>query len=470
MCNTQTTFHHKNIPFHGDFFSYYKNIARWDSTSFQQPVLLDSSKANPTGDTYSIIGCHSYKSFTSDKEGTWVRTPSTTTLYPSASFLPMIQDELDCHRLPHLPHTPMTGGCIGFFSYDYTRQTLSIDLEAPLQVAMPDAVMTFFDTFIIYHHEGNCITLISLGITGSAVHTIDTLIQLVPSQDAMSYDIPDLSSFAVGPMTSPFSQDDYEQRIQTMMDYMENGHIYVGNMTQTFSGSFTGDSLPLYERLRRINPAPFSAYLPYDDFCVLSSSPERFFNVQDGLITTRPIKGTVPRGTTPELDLAMANQLQSSEKDKSELLMIVDLERNDLSKICIPGTVHVPELFKLEAYATVFHLVSTVTGTLKPTVPLTDTIPALFPGGSITGAPKRRAVEIIDELEAGARHLYTGCIGYFGFNQSTDFNIVIRTLLINDHRIFLGVGGGITWESNTSDEYTETLDKANALFKALGLL
>ena len=204
-----------------------------------------------------------------------------------------------------------------------------------------------------------------------------------------------------------------------------------------------------------------------EDFYILSSSPERFLKIESGVIETRPIKGTRPRGENTDEDERYKNELLESEKDKSELLMIVDLERNDLSKVCKPNTVKVTELFKLEEYSTVFHLVSTVVGEIKEEHSPIDCIKACFPGGSITGAPKIRSMEIIDELEKVRRNIYTGSIGYIGLDGNSDFNIVIRTALIKENKAYFGVGGGITYESIERMEYDETLDKARALMNVL---
>ena len=238
-------------------------------------------------------------------------------------------------------------------------------------------------------------------------------------------------------------------------------------MTQRFWCYNEDDSFDIYKKLRSINKAPFSAYLNFEDFQIISSSPERFIQVFNNKAHTRPIKGTRPRGNNVEEDEKNKLELFNSEKDKAELLMVVDLERNDFSKVCKPHTVKVTENFKLEEYATVFHLVSTVEGELKEDVSAVRCIKECFPGGSITGTPKIRAMEIIEELEGLKRNLYTGSIGYFDIRGNCDFNIVIRTIIKKDNRAYFGVGGGITWDSNPEDEWFETIDKAKALMKVL---
>jgi len=219
--------------------------------------------------------------------------------------------------------------------------------------------------------------------------------------------------------------------------------------------------------LRRINPAAFSVLMKLDGFDIISSSPERFLKIEQGAVETRPIKGTRPRGQTEEEDMLNRLALLNSEKDRAELLMIVDLERNDLSKVCKPHSIKVTQLYKLEEYSTVFHLVSIIKGQLKDKVDAVSCLQACFPGGSITGTPKIRAMEIIDELEGLKRSIYTGCIGYFSFDGNADFNIVIRTIIKQDDQVYFGVGGGITWDSDEDAEYQETLDKAKALMRVI---
>ena len=227
------------------------------------------------------------------------------------------------------------------------------------------------------------------------------------------------------------------------------------------------DSFKIYSKLRQINRAPFSAFLNLDDFEIISSSPERFLNVIDKIVTTRPIKGTRPRGKDKVEDEKNKLELLNSEKDKAELLMVVDLERNDLSKVCEKNTVKVTELFTLETYATVFHLVSEITGKLKEDITSIKCMRECFPGGSITGTPKIRSMEVIEEVEGVRRNIYTGSIGYFDFRGNSDFNIIIRTILKKDNKAYFGVGGGITIESEERAEYEESLDKAKALMRVL---
>ncbi|MBN1299152.1 MAG: aminodeoxychorismate synthase component I, partial [Actinobacteria bacterium] len=268
-------------------------------------------------------------------------------------------------------------------------------------------------------------------------------------------------------LTSNFTKGNYLKAVEKAKKYIHDGDIYQVNMTQRFTCRPVIKPYDLYFILRRKNPAPFSAYLSFPEFSIGSSSPERFIMLRDGEIQTRPIKGTRPRGASAREDKRYKTELKKSIKDRAELNMIVDLERNDLGKFCKYGTVKVSEHAVVEKYARVFHLVSTVTGKVQKGYDIADILKATFPGGSITGAPKIRAMEIIDELENVARGVYTGSIGYIGNDASMDLNIVIRTFLIKDGIFYYNAGGGIVEDSCAESEYMETLDKGLALKETL---
>ena len=254
-----------------------------------------------------------------------------------------------------------------------------------------------------------------------------------------------------------------------MREYIIAGDIFQANLSQRFQTRLPEKPFDLYRRLRRRNPAPFAAYLDYGDMAILSASPERFLRLdeQRRLVETRPIKGTRPRGLGPMHDAALGRALAESEKDRAENVMIVDLLRNDLSRVCRAGTVRVPELFALEHHPTVHHLVSTVIGELEPGAQAADLIRAAFPGGSITGAPKVRAMEIIAELEPTQRGVYCGSVGYISVTGAMDTSIVIRTYLALRGQVYFQAGGGIVADSDPELEYRETLDKARGLIETL---
>jgi para-aminobenzoate synthetase component 1 len=270
-------------------------------------------------------------------------------------------------------------------------------------------------------------------------------------------------------LKSNFSHEEYLKAVENVREYIRAGDIFQVNLSQRFEADLNIPPYELYQRLRKINPAPFASYLGFDGVSVVGASPERFLKVQGDWVETRPIKGTRPRGKSEAEDRALADELLASIKDRAENVMIVDLERNDLGRVCRYGTVRVTELAILETYPTVFHLTSTVKGRLCEDKDRIDLLKATFPGGSITGAPKVRAMEIIDELESTRRSVYTGSIGYLSFSGEMDLNIVIRTFLVKGGRAYFQVGGGIIYDSEPEAEYVETLDKARALIQALNL-
>ena len=269
-------------------------------------------------------------------------------------------------------------------------------------------------------------------------------------------------------LRSTFTHRGYLNAVAKVREYIVAGDIFQANLSQRFQAPLREQPFDLYRRLRRRNPAPFAAYLAFDDVTVLSASPERFLRLDpDGQVETRPIKGTRPRGLGPMHDAALGRALAESVKDRAENVMIVDLLRNDLSRVCRPGSVRVPELFALEQHPTVHHLVSTVLGALEPGADAVDLVRAAFPGGSITGAPKVRAMEIIAELEPTRRGVYCGSIGYLSATGAMDTSIVIRTFVLRDGELYFQAGGGIVADSDPELEYRETLDKAAGLIATL---
>jgi len=263
------------------------------------------------------------------------------------------------------------------------------------------------------------------------------------------------------------SQADYLQKFERIQQYLQSGDCYQINLAQRFTAGFEGDAYSAYLQLRHSNQAPFSAFIRLADAAVLSISPERFIEVKARQVETKPIKGTKPRFADPLLDTQSAEALRHSTKDRAENVMIVDLLRNDLGKVCTPGTVRVPALFAIESFPAVHHLVSTVTGQLDALYQPIDALRAAFPGGSITGAPKVRAMQIIEELEPHRRSVYCGAIGYISQHGHMDTNIAIRTLVISDQQIHCWAGGGIVADSQGMAEYQETYDKVGKILPVL---
>ena len=423
-------------------------------------AFLDSSLVNQLG-RYSIIGAYPYLRLVKDDSGFYINGQKTT----ESTFEEYLKKYLLEHKDENKSSLPMVSGAIGYFSYEYGRKLMQVSSCKENLVSIPDAMLIFYDFYVIEDRHEKKTYLVANGITEDAEKLLSCVERRIsePTEETAgictdSYNIE---------VTPNFEKEEYKQAVDDVIRYIIEGDIYITNMTQQLKVKSDKKPLDVFYNLRENNPSPFGGYMDYGDFQIVCASPERFLKMKQGHVNTRPIKGTRKRGETSEEDLFMRTELENSEKDKSELLMIVDLERNDLNRVCRPGSVKVTELFTVEEYATVFHLVSDIEGELEEGKTVMDLLEAAFPGGSITGAPKYRAMEIIDELENNQRNLYTGSIGYLTLDGDCDFNIVIRTALHKDGMYYLGVGGGITAESDLEFEYEETLQKAKAVLEAM---
>ncbi|MFN8073905.1 MAG: aminodeoxychorismate synthase component I [Kineosporiaceae bacterium] len=364
------------------------------------------------------------------------------------------------------PALPLTAGLLGYLAYDLKDclealpRTSVDDLGLPLMHLVAPRVLLVQD-----RRTGEA-TLLAPVLEGDDV-PVDARLARFRAALAAPPAPPEWEPEGSGACTSAFTREDYMAAVEACRRYIVDGDIYQVNMSQRFETPFTGDPFGLFTSMFEANPAPFFAYVNAGDHQIVSTSPERFLELRDGRVETRPIKGTRPRGATPELDAAMRAELHASPKEDAELSMIVDLLRNDIGRACAPGTVEVAEHKRLEAYQNVHHLVSTVTGRLADGLDAVDLLRATFPGGSITGCPKIRAMEVIDELEPVRRHVYTGSIGYVGFDGTMDLNIAIRTATFTGGRAVFSVGGGIVYDSDPASEFEETLHKGRTLMDAL---
>jgi para-aminobenzoate synthetase component I len=395
--------------------------------------------------------------------------------------------------VPGLP--PFQGGAAGYLAYDWGAVLERIPAPRYDDLAIPDVIFPIYDWVIAWDHAEHRAWLISTGIpergparavraaarltfarerlSGKYLSTevnAPAAAATQPAECAPSYPVSDTEIPPGVELRSSFTHRGYLGALTRVREYIIAGDIFQANLSQRFEAPLRESPWSLYRRLRALNPAPFAAYLDFGGIAIASASPERFLRLDAAReIEARPIKGTRPRGFYPAHDAALGRALQESEKDRAENLMIVDLMRNDLSRVSVPGSVHVPELFALERYATVQHLVSTITGTLDPARDAVDLLAATFPGGSITGAPKVRAMEIIAELEPSRRGVYCGSIGYLSVTGVMDASIVIRTYQAVRGRVYFSAGGGIVADSDPEQEYRETFDKARALIRALAV-
>jgi len=385
--------------------------------------------------------------------------------------------------VPGLP--AFQGGAAGYLAYDLCHQLERLPSPVFDDLDLPDLCLGLYDWTIAWDHVEARTWLFSTGLPeggGRRSERAEARARMVRERLAGARTPPEAprwpaSIVATGPPThalggmpgvsSTFSRDGYLRAVERTREYIWAGDIFQANLSQRLEAAVDDHPFTLYTRLRHRNPAPFAAYFDFGPAAVVSASPERFLCLSGERVETRPIKGTSPRGWTPRHDSALGEALSESEKDRAENVMIVDLLRNDLSKVCRDHTVEVPELCRIERYATVHHLVSTVVGRLRPGLGAVDLLRATWPGGSITGAPKVRAMEIIAELEPTRRSVYTGSVGYFSFGGAVDTNIAIRTFIVKGGRGYFQVGGGIVADSDPEREYDETLDKARGMVAAL---
>lgn len=360
--------------------------------------------------------------------------------------------------------TIFQGGWIGYFGYDLAPLLEQLPRRSNRIGIMPDLSLAYYDTFALHDSAANRITWHSVDRFGdSPARQASRIHELKSMMDAGTM-LDDSSALIQGELQSEFTEDEFRQAVARVIEYLRAGDIFQANVSQEFHGKLVEPVERLFARTMTRCPVPFGAYLRGDRWSVISASPERFLLLTpDGRVETRPIKGTRPRGRDPIHDLLLREELAHSEKDAAELTMIVDLERNDLGRVCDFHTVRVTSHRGIESFSSVHHAVSVVEGKLRPQMDAIDLLMGTFPGGSITGAPKIRAMQIIDEIERGRRGVYTGAIGYISDHGRMDLNIAIRTMIVDESRVSYRVGGGIVVDSDPLAEYRETLAKGRQM-------
>jgi para-aminobenzoate synthetase component 1 len=446
-----------------------------------------------TADPIAVVRCRG-----SQTECIDFLRPGSAARTTNGDALGILRALLEPHAAaPALGAPPFQGGAAGYIAYEWGRSLERVPAPRYDDLNLPDFVFGVYDWVLAWDHVQQRAWLISTGLPetsfaarseraveragqvrkrlqsrndpdDSAAIAGAARVSRWPRETAPSFPIDAGWWSSTLDVRSSFTHDAYLAAVARVREHIFAGDIFQATLAQRFEAPIDEPAWELYRRLRTQNAAPFAAYLDFPEAVVLSASPERFLRVDiHGRVETRPIKGTRPRSADPEHDSALAVALAVSAKDQAENLMIVDLMRNDLSRVCAPGTIQVTELFGLEHYATVHHLVSTVVGDLRPDVTALDLLRASFPGGSITGAPKVRAMEIIAELEPCARGVYCGSIGYWSVTGALDMNIAIRTMSTVGDRVYFGAGGGVVADSDPEQEYGETLDKARGMIEAL---
>jgi para-aminobenzoate synthetase component 1 len=434
-------------------------------------MFLDSASAEHQNSNVSIfVWQPSYTIETINKD-TFVYSGDELLTTVNSDPLQQVQHYLDKLNLNADidSNIPFTGGAVGYWDYELGGHFESLPTPKPSDITLPNMFIGIYTSAIVVDHHSGDVNFVSQDANyNSQWDCLQKIINnLVPQ--------PNKNTQAPFKLTSPWlsnmTKAQYTEKFNIVQEHLLSGDCYQINLAQRFSAGYSGSELgsewTAYNKLRKQNAAPFSSFIRHKNGAVLSVSPERFIEVKNKIIETKPIKGTRPRHADKTKDIELAKQLQNAEKDRAENLMIVDLLRNDLSKVAVAGSVAVPELFEIESFPAVHHLVSKVTAELDSQFSSLDVLRGAFPGGSITGAPKIRAMQIIHQLEPTPRSVYCGAIGYIKPNGDMDSNISIRTLVCNQNKIHCWAGGGLVADSVCDDEYQETLDKVNKILPVL---
>ncbi|WP_063668975.1 aminodeoxychorismate synthase component I [Aliivibrio fischeri] len=434
-----------------DFFSAIAN----------QPwaMLLNSSAQKHIDNRYDILVADPITTLQTHGDITTInvigKQPVTSEACPF-QLLAHYQERLTPFCKP-IQALPFIGGALGYFSYDLGRRVETIPNTAQHDILCADMAVGIYNWALVADNKTSTLYLIQPE-GGDRLHWLQQFIAIKEVDTPFSL---------TSDWKSNMTESEYAKKFNTIQHYLESGDCYQINLTQRFKAQYQGSEWEAYQKLATQNGAPFSAYIKTPEVTILSVSPERFLQVKERKIETKPIKGTRPRSNYPEIDKQEAETLRNSPKDRSENLMIVDLLRNDIGRVATPGSVKVPKLFDIESFPAVHHLVSTITGELNTEYSATDLLKASFPGGSITGAPKIRAMEIIEELEPHRRNLYCGSIGYISRCGTMDTSITIRTLIAYEGSLYASAGGGIVADSQVELEYEETLHKLSKILPIL---
>ena len=448
------TFKLTELPYCRDSAEMFSHLADEDWS-----IFLDSCYPYIDLGRYDVIAARPYitlKTFADETEIVYASGKREQSSEDPFSIVKSLLGENETK----LSTVPFAGGALGYFAYDLGRGIEQIPEISEHDIAMPDMAIGIYDWAVVTDHQQRRTWLTGYGKderTFAEWHDLQELLQTKAESSSQEFAV-------LSELHSNMDEEFYARAFNKIKHYIREGDCYQVNLAQRFSIDVAGDPWAAYSRLRKLNPAPYSSFFKIPEGAVLSTSPERFLKVDNGLVETKPIKGTRRRSTDVYEDRALSEDLLESKKDRAENLMIVDLLRNDIGKSCRPGSVSVPKLFALESFARVHHLVSTVIGQLADKYHALDLLRGCFPGGSITGAPKLRAMEIIEALEPHRRSIYCGSMAYIGFDGNMDSNITIRTLVHHKDKMYCWAGGGIVMDSRLDAEYQECFDKADAIF------
>lgn len=448
----------------------YRELFKDNEESF----LFESGKGPESTSRYSFMGASNSRSIKiqNNKASLINEDGLANCVMEPLEGLDLLNFDDEISSVDYLPH--FWGGWVGVMGYELAGLFENLPPKKYDGFGIPDLYMIQVSRLLIYDHKEKILKyIVSKEDSGEYSELVEEvqcfwkrIEEILPRLTDESA-LPDVTEKNGTGLQSNMSKKEYVESVQRAKNYIEEGDIYQANLSQRFETQYSSDPFDLFLRLRSVNPSPFSGYLKFKDFTIVSSSPERLVKVENSAVETRPIAGTRPRSNDPDTDKSLSAELLLNEKERAEHLMLVDLERNDLGRICKTGSVHVSDLMFLEQYSHVSHIVSNIKGELKSEVSVKDILRAVFPGGTITGCPKVRCMEIISELETQSRGPYCGSFGYIGFSCYMDLNIIIRSILLKNGKACFNVGAGIVADSSPENEYLETLDKAQAMIQVL---
>ncbi|KSU57845.1 aminobenzoate synthetase [[Bacillus] enclensis] len=461
MKYVQHLYFHKTRTTKEQFFSAYEQLSRDQS----HHVLLESGR----GGRYSVAGLQPKAIAESSGDGLIIQDAENTEIRHGD---PLIELEkwlhpLKTERNPDLPD--FQGGVIGFLSYDYARRIEKLPELSQDDLGIPEVYFFYLDQWVVFDHQEDI--LWTMILTQAEESEAEALLQTwtdvwkgkLANRDIQVDAQPDMETAGRG---VSMDEGQFSNAVKRIQDYISQGDVFQVNLSVRQSEKLSVEPFAVYKKLRELNPSPYMSYIQTPDFQIVSGSPELLVKKKGTEVSTRPIAGTRSRGKDANEDAALAQELIGNEKERAEHVMLVDLERNDLGRVCVYGTVEVNEFMVIEKYSHVMHIVSNVRGRLDEQKTKADVIRSVFPGGTITGAPKVRTMEIIEELEPVRRGIYTGSIGWIGVNGDMELNIVIRTMLVKDQQAYIQAGAGVVIDSNPKYEYKESLKKARALWVA----
>ncbi|MGA4501616.1 aminodeoxychorismate synthase component I [Bacillus bombysepticus] len=447
-----------SIPYQLDFFKQYKFLSQGKS----QHILLESGR----GGRYNIVGLNPVAVIRGKDETLHISESGKETI-KRGNPLDLMQEYMEQWKTDYNPeYPPFQGGAIGYFSYDCIRYIEKLPSLAEDDINIPDIFFLLFDDVFVYDQKEQVLWVITHYVdkyeeAKERLNEWKSLWMTEALEVTVPFESPEKKSEAVA-----FTEAGFMKAVECIQEYIGAGDVFQVNLSTRQERTLQTHPLEIYTSLREINPSPYMGYLELGDFQIVSGSPELLIKKQGTEVSTRPIAGTRSRGADEQEDEELARELIENEKERAEHVMLVDLERNDLGRVCKYGTVEVDEFMVIEKYSHVMHIVSNVRGEVEEDKDAFDLVKAVFPGGTITGAPKIRTMEIIEELEPVRRGIYTGSIGWIGYSGDTELNIVIRTLLAKDGKAHVQAGAGIVIDSNPENEYKESLKKAIALWRA----